>query len=132
MTGDVERLIARLLFAGGVLGIAVAAVGLAVYTVGGGLGGDGVNVERLLAARAGGRPAAVFVSVGAIVRGLTHPPVDPLALIALGLLLLLLTPVLGVAAAIPAFLVARDYRYVAISSLVLLALLAGLALGAVG
>jgi uncharacterized membrane protein len=72
----------------------------------------------------------VFVSVAEVVRGLSARPIDPLAVTALGLVLLLVTPVLGVALAIPAFLARGDYQYAAIAAfvfamLVVSALLAG-------
>lgn len=54
---------------------------------------------------------------------------DPLAIIALGLLLLLATPVVRVAVSIVAFGLERDWGYVVITSIVLLILLASFLLG---
>jgi len=51
---------------------------------------------------------------------------DPLGIAELGILLLLLTPVLRVLAAIVAFGIERDYRYVLISSGVFLVVLASI------
>jgi uncharacterized membrane protein len=59
--------------------------------------------------------------------GLTHG--DPMAIIALGLILLLATPVLRVAVSVLAFAAARDRLYVAITLLVLLVLISSFLLG---
>jgi uncharacterized membrane protein len=54
---------------------------------------------------------------------------SPLAIIVLGLLVLLVTPVVRVAVSIGAFLLERDWRYVVITSIVLLILLVSFVLG---
>lgn len=54
---------------------------------------------------------------------------NPIAIIALGLLLLLSTPVVRVAVSIFAFALERDWRYVVITSLVLAILIASFLLG---
>lgn len=69
-------------------------------------------------------------SLPAVGHGLAHG--DPLAIIALGLLLLLATPVVRVAVSIVAFALEGDRRYVLITSLVLLILLASFVLGKAG
>jgi uncharacterized membrane protein len=56
-------------------------------------------------------------SLGAVVAGLAHG--DPVAISALGLLVLLATPTVRVAVSIVAFWVERDWRYVVITSVVL-------------
>jgi uncharacterized membrane protein len=61
-------------------------------------------------------------SLSALARGLAAG--DPQAVIVLGLLLLLATPVLRVAVSIVAFALERDWRYTAITTLVLLILIA--------
>jgi uncharacterized membrane protein len=70
----------------------------------------------------------VFVSIRQVVNGVKRHPVDPLAVSALGLALLMATPGLAVAVAIPAFVAARDYRYAGIAALVLAMLLVSLLL----
>jgi uncharacterized membrane protein len=57
---------------------------------------------------------------------------DPLAVIALGLLVLIATPVLRVAVSIVTFALERDWVYVAITTLVLCILIASFLLGAGG
>lgn len=65
-----------------------------------------------------------FVGVG---QGLARG--DPLAIIVLGLLVLLATPVLRVAVSIVAFGLERDWRYVVITSIVLAILMISFVLG---
>lgn len=71
--------------------------------------------------------AAFPHTVSAVARGLAQG--DPLAIIVLGLLVLLITPVARVAVSIVAFALERDWRYVVITSLVLLILLISFGLG---
>jgi uncharacterized membrane protein YfcA len=68
-------------------------------------------------------------SLGAVLGDLGHG--DPLAVIVLGLLVLLATPVVRVAVSIVAFAVERDSVYTGITTLVLLILCASFALGPV-
>ncbi len=120
----VERATSRVLFFGGSFAIAVVLVGLILQLALGHLafgptpGGGGLG--QMLRPDASGRVPGVFVSIGEIVQGL-HPgrPFDPLAVVAGGLGLLLLTPVVGVAVAVPAFAAMGDNRYVVVSMLVL-------------
>jgi uncharacterized membrane protein len=65
-----------------------------------------------------------------IISGLAHG--DPLAILALGLLVLLLTPVARVVISIFAFTRERDWLYVGITALVLLILVVSFLLGAGG
>ena len=77
-----------------------------------------------------GRPehtAAFPHTLAAVGQGLAGG--DPLAIIALGLLVLLATPVVRVAVSIVAFGLERDWRYVVITSIVLLILLTSFLLG---
>lgn len=114
----VEALIARLLLWGGLLSIVLILLGLALYAGHGGFHGQVLQLHRVARPARQEHPAEVFVSLSDVLRGLGARPVDPLAVIALGLVLLLMTPVLGVALAIPGFLAAGDYRYTAIAGIV--------------
>lgn len=67
---------------------------------------------------------------GDVIAGLAQ--FKPYALIALGLLLLILTPVIRVAASIVIFLLERDYAYVVITAFVLLVLIVSFLLGKTG
>lgn len=125
----VETLIARVLYWGGLLSIALVLLGLGLYASQGGFHAHMPAPHRVVGPDRA-HPPEVFVSLPEVLRGLRARPPDPLAVIALGLVLLLLTPVLGVALAIPGFLAASDRRYAAIATvvlamLVLSALLAG-------
>lgn len=125
---SVEILISRVLFIGGLISIGIVLAGVLLYAGG---GGAQAKVAALHQPREG-RPAGVYVSVPDIVRGLTRRPLDPLALVGLGLVLLMVTPLVGVAVAVPGFLSIGDHHYVVISGLVLLILVASLFLGRAG
>jgi uncharacterized membrane protein len=71
---------------------------------------------------------ATFTSVRQIISAIGDGT-NPLAISAIGLLLLLLVPVVSVALLIPAFFKERDYRYSIMASVVLIILLFGLILG---
>lgn len=71
----------------------------------------------------------VPTSVSAVLRGLLY--LDPTALIDVGLVVLILTPVLRVAASLVAFAIERDRAYTFITLIVLSVLVTGFALGAV-
>lgn len=66
-------------------------------------------------------------SFGAVIAGIAHG--DARSVIALGLLVLLVTPLLRVAVSILAFALERDWRYVLITSIVLAVLLISFFLG---
>jgi uncharacterized membrane protein len=68
------------------------------------------------------------MSVKQIVLGLRRRPIDPLAVSAIGLVVLMATPGVAVALAIPGFLAARDFRFATIAALVLAMLLVSLLL----
>ena len=115
----VEQLVGRLLQ----LGVLAAAV---VVLIGGGL----------LLAQHGGAPASYSVfrgepellrSIVSIVRGAVS--MDSRAIVQLGLLLLILTPVARVAFTLVAFALQRDRTYVVVTAIVLVLLLYGLVYG---
>ena len=120
----VEYLVARVLLVGGLLGLGLIVLGLGLYATHGGF-----HQHVLLLTRpAGDAPPGVFTSLRQIGVGLRHRPIDPLALSALGLVLLMATPGAAVTLAIPGFLAARDFRYATIAALVLAMLLVSLLL----
>ena len=67
---------------------------------------------------------------GAVLSGVAK--LDPVSVITLGLLLMIITPVTRVAVSIIAFAMERDWRYVAITTVVLIVLLVSFALGKAG
>jgi uncharacterized membrane protein len=126
----IERLVAGVLLAGGLLSAALSLAGLVLYAAEG--QPHGREIVRVVHDRAAGRAVAVFRSLDDVRRGLGQRPRDPLALVALGLVALLVTPVACVAAAIPAFWRTRDRVYALIASVVLGLLMLGLLLAAGG
>jgi uncharacterized membrane protein len=126
----VERVIGRLLLMGGLLSVSLMLAGLIFYAV---LGHPQAReIVRVVHNREAGRAVDVFASLGDVRRALAQRPPDPLAITALGLVLLLVTPVLGVAAASAGFWRAGDRDYAVIAGIVLAMLLLSFALAAGG
>ena len=125
MSVRVEPVIARLLFWGGTVSILLVLAGLALHMSDARLYRPPTAPPARVASPAGD-PLTRFASVGAIAAGLIARPFEPLAVSALGLVMLFLTPVAGVAVAIPLFLAGRDYRYAAVASAVLVMLMLSL------
>lgn len=99
-----EIVASRILFWGGVLSVALMAIGVA--------GALGRTAEL----------PVIYASVGQVVRALAQWPVEPLAIVATGILLLLATPALSLVAVLVVFLSAGDRRYAGITLLLLAAL----------
>ena len=121
---SVEHLVARTLLIGGLAGIALILLGLGLYAAHGGFHHHVLRLNRPSA----GDPPGVFVSVRQVLDGIRRRPVDPLAVSALGLVVLMVTPGVGVALAIPAFWWTGDRRYAAIAAAVLAMLVLSAAL----
>lgn len=131
-TALVERVVGRLLFWGGLSSIALLIAGLVLYAITGSYRAHAQEIEQLRHDRPG-RPSAVVVSFGELIRGLSQGPVDPVKVMALGVVILLVVPVAGVAVAIPSFLRVGDRRYALITAAVLGLLAVGFLLaGGVG
>jgi uncharacterized membrane protein len=117
-----EILVGRVLFWGGLLSILIVLAGFGLHLLTG-TGESNYDVVGEVtgpsSALAGDHAPGVFVSGAQIIQGLRRRPIDPLAIIALGLVMLLATPVLAVVLAVPAFAVIRDYRYLVISLIIL-------------
>ncbi|MCG0238150.1 MAG: DUF1634 domain-containing protein [Firmicutes bacterium] len=112
----VETILARVLRAGVGVAAGVMAAGLALMLA---RSGQGTGPDWTAPA-----------SLGAVAAGLRQG--DPLAVMALGLLLLTVTPVLRVIAAALTFVRQRDWPLALASLLVLALLAAGMALGRAG
>ena len=125
----VEAAISRLLYSGVVASMGLVALGTVLCFLHSGdygvRGGTPADLHRLLA---GG--AAFPRTLAWLVGGLGR--VDGTALIVLGLLLLIATPVLRVAVSIVAFAAGRDRAYVIITSIVLTLLVLSFVLGKAG
>lgn len=121
---SVEYVVSLALFWGGVLGVVLVMVGMTLHLSDGSWTADPAMLGDIRSTRDDGLAAGTFVSVGEISQGLSKRPMDSLALVALGLGVLLLTPLAGVALALLAFVRIRDRRYIVISSLVLAILIA--------
>src|SRR5262249_48253576 len=126
----VERLIARVLLLGGLLSVSLMLSGLVVYAVRS--HPEAREIVRVVRNREAGRAVDVFTSAGDVRRALAQRPPDPLAVSALGLVCLMVTPVLGVAAAVTAFWRAGDRDYTTMACVVLILLLLSFGLAAAG
>jgi len=120
----VEHLVARVLLVGGLLGLTLIGLGLGLYAARGGFQGHVLALSPPVDAT----PPGVFRSLRQIAVGLRQRPLDPLAVGALGLVVLMATPGVAVTLAIPGFLLAGDGRFALIATLVLTMLLVSLLL----
>jgi uncharacterized membrane protein len=126
----VDRMVARVLLWGGLLSISLVLGGLVVYAVAG--HPHAREIVRVIHNRETGQAVDVFTSLGDVRRAIVRRPPDPLALTALGLVCLLATPAVGVAAAAGAFWRAGDRLYAGIAAAVLGMLLLSFGLAAGG
>ena len=119
-----EDVIRRVLWYGSLVSAAIITAGVAMH----------VWSARLASTEPFLRPATGFQT-------LQYAPIDlpaglsagdPTAVVALGLLVLIATPVVRVASTVAYFLYKRDRTYLAITTFVLLVLLAGFAVGGAG
>lgn len=116
---QVEQIIGNLLRAGVLAAAAVALVGGVIVLIRHG--------SRLADYASFTGEAAEFTSIGGIVRGVLA--LDSRALVQLGLVLLIATPILRVIFSLVAFVIQRDRLYVIISAIVLAVLLFSLLFG---
>jgi uncharacterized membrane protein len=119
---EVEHAIGQLLLVGGVASVTLVLLGLGIYAGTEGLRAP-IDIEPLVNPDGGTLPPHIFVSVSQIFRSLLPFLADPLALVALGLVVLLSTPVLVVALATLVFFRQRDRKYSLIATIVLAMLL---------
>jgi len=116
---DLEVLISYVLRIGVIVSIAVEALGLGGYFLGNGV----FQVDFAPSWQTGGRD--FFAYVGGLLFSLTQG-VTPVSLIALGIILLLMTPYVRVVASVVYFAIERNPRYTLISLFVLVVLTASL------
>jgi uncharacterized membrane protein len=126
MAMKTERLVAKCLFWGGVASVALMLAGLGAVEIHARALGQPVDAWRIVENRQAGRSVDVFVSVAQLSRALRQWPPDPVAVMTAGILTLLVTPAIGVAAALAGFIAARDGMYSIISTVLIGALLFGL------
>jgi uncharacterized membrane protein len=124
-----ERWVSRVLLAGGLLGVALMTVGVIGSALWAEHGLPRLVLDHAQGAAAGGHAADTLVSLRQIVGALSHRPPDPLGIAALGIVVLFVTPLASVVTAGVAFALEGDRRFVAISSVVVAALVLSLWLG---
>ena len=117
LSQPVEKAVSLVLRSGVVLSAAIVCLGLVLFLAKGSISSN----TRIDAAIPYPRSLATLLS-GLVV-------LDPASVISLGLVTLIATPFARVAVSIVAFALGKDWRYVAITTLVLGVLIAGLAIG---
>ena len=122
-----EVVASRILFWGGVLSILLMALGIIGFAARGGIDANFVAASRRAEAQAEGTAPGVYTSVPAVMRALGRWPVDPLAIVTAGVLLLLATPFVGVVAVFLVFARAGDRRYAGLAAALIGALLVSVA-----
>lgn len=123
-----EVLAARILFWGGVASVLMMTLGIIGFAAQGGLRPELITEARASDGRGAERPPDVFVSVPQVARALSQWPVRPLAIVASGVVLLLITPFVAATALFVWFVKSHDRRYATVSAVVLAALLLSLML----
>jgi hypothetical protein len=130
-----EVLASRILFWGGVLSILLMALGIIGHSWRWGAPGAPQAPHERTGSKAADplgfssretAPPGVYTSIGEVAHALRRWPVDPLAIVATGILLLLMTPFVGVVAVFVVFVGAGDRRYAAIAAVLIGALLVSL------
>jgi uncharacterized membrane protein len=120
-----ERAVSRVLLLGGFLAVAVMIGGLAALEIRALRTAHPLDVAHVVENREAGRSVDVFMSVPQLARALARWPPSPLAVIAVGIVVLLATPAAGLVAALVAFEREHDSRYIVICVALLLALVVG-------
>jgi uncharacterized membrane protein len=121
-----QRWAARVLTAGGVLGVALMVVGVALTAA---WGPTGSRAGDAAPGAPADRAGHTIVSLAQAARALTHRPIDPAGLSALGTVALFLTPMVAVAFAGAAFYLDHDRRFAAVAGIVVAVLVLSLWLG---
>lgn len=121
-----NRLVSGILRGGVIASAAVVALGLALYLITGRTGYEAAG-QGLAGLIQLGNGATFPVSIWEAIRGVIA--LKPFAIIQLGLLLLIITPVVRVASSVVAFAIERDRVYVAITLFVFVVLVISFFLG---
>lgn len=124
---NAEALVARLLLIGGVVSVTLMLVGLVDLEIRTATSSHSIDAARVVENRQVGRSVDVYVSLPQLGRALRRWPPDPVAIVTSGIVLLLLTPAIGLAAALVGFVREGDRTYAVISAVLILALLCGFA-----
>jgi uncharacterized membrane protein len=117
----VSARVARVLLVGGLVSVALMLAGLLVLEAYALTGDRALDVPRLIQDR------NVLVSLPELGHALRRWPPDPVALMTAGIVLLLLTPMLALAAALTEFVRERDSTYAIIAAALIVALMFGFA-----
>ena len=126
----IELFIARLLRWGVMLSFTIIAIGIGIVIITGQTGFQQIHLDDVNSLVLYQVKPAFPNSLSSVFYGVVA--LKPYAIIALGLLILIAIPVMRVAVSVVAFIVERDWLYVAITAFVLVVLLTSFALGEAG
>ena len=121
----VERLVSRILLAGGGIAVACMLVGVVALEIRAMRTAHPLDIAHVVENREAGRSVDVFVSLPQLARALQRQPPDPVAVITSGVVVLLATPGIALVAAVVGFVAARDRRYAVIGAVLVVALVCG-------
>jgi len=121
----VERLVARILLAGGGVAVACMLVGVVALEIRATRTAHPLDIAHVVENREAGRAVDVFVSLPQLAHALQRQPPDPVAVITSGVVVLLATPGIALIAAVVGFVAARDRRYAVIGAALVVALVCG-------
>ena len=122
---DVERAASRMLLFGGAIAVVLMVTGLIALEVRATRTAHPLDVAHVAANRAAGRSVDVFVSLPQLARALRRRPVDPVAVITVGIVVLLATPGAALLIALSGFGRLRDREYIAVCAALAVALACG-------
>src|SRR5204863_6500310 len=111
----------------GVLSILFMALGIVGFAARAGLKPEFIAESRRAETRGDARSPDVYRSIGEVVRAWRQWPVEPLAVVTTGILLLLATPFVSVVAVFIVFVLRGDRRYAGIAAVLIAALLVSVA-----
>ena len=126
----IELIMARLLRWGVIFSFTIIAIGIGLVILTGQTGFEQIHLDDVNSLVQYQVKPDFPNSLGRIFYGAAA--LKPYAIITLGLLILIAIPVMRVAVSVVAFIVERDWLYVAITALVLLVLLTSFAIGEAG
>jgi uncharacterized membrane protein len=125
-----ERAVSRVLLLGGSLAVALMLLGLLALEVRAARTAHPLDIAHVVENREAARSVDVFVSLPQLGRALRRHPLDPVAVITVGIVVLLVTPGAALVAALVAFARAGERGYAGVCVALLVGLACGFLVGA--
>jgi uncharacterized membrane protein len=128
MTGA-ERAVSRVLLLGGSVAVALMLLGLLALEIHAVRTAHPLEIAHVVENREAGRSVDVFISLPQLGRALRRRPLDPVAAITVGVVVLLATPGAALVAALIAFARAGERGYAGVCAALLVVLACGFFVG---